>query len=310
MPLLTMTTYPPIALFCFNRPEHTRKTLNALARNNGAENSALHVFADGPRCSADERLVELTRNEVAKVRGFDSITIHERASNLGLARNIIDGVSELVDACGRVVVLEDDLETSPWFLNYMKGALDFYQEQKRVFSISGFNYPSSMMRMPRDYDSEVYFNYRNTSWGWATWKDRWHLADWDIDYFEAFRNDRLLKRRFGRLGPDVFNMLKRQESGEINSWAIRWSFTHAKHDAVSLFPINSYVRNIGMDASGTHCGSDSAFATDLSSALQSIQFIPVSDPEPRIMRSYRANFFRGQRIWRPLKKMMHRIKTS
>src|SRR5690348_17752623 len=106
----------PIALFVYNRPEHTRRTVEALRHNRLAGHSRLDVFADGPKVPGDAN-VAAVRAYIRGIDGFASVSIHEREANAGLARSIIDGVTRVCEECDRVIVLEDDMVTTPWFLD-------------------------------------------------------------------------------------------------------------------------------------------------------------------------------------------------
>ncbi|WP_287963196.1 glycosyltransferase [Alcanivorax sp.] len=131
----------PIVLFTYNRPWHTRRTVEALLKNAEARDSDLIVFSDGPRDADAEAKVAEVRQYLRTIRGFESVRIIEREHNLGLAANIISGVTEVVNESGRAIVLEDDLVTSPWFLQYMNDGLNRFEADDRVISIHGYCYP-------------------------------------------------------------------------------------------------------------------------------------------------------------------------
>jgi hypothetical protein len=244
----------PIALFVYNRPRHTRKTLEALKANDLARKSKLFIFSDGHKSNKDRKKVEEVREIVDKAEGFESVEVIKREENWGLANSVIAGVSEVVERYGKVIVLEDDLITSPSFLDYMNSMLDSYKDEKKVFSISGYNHPSSLMKIPESYPYDVYFNPRASSWGWATWKDRWEKADWEVKDFDEFLKNQDLQKKFNQGGEDMAKMLIRQMNGEIDSWAIRWCYAHFKNNAYCIYPVVSYIDNIGHDGSGVHCG--------------------------------------------------------
>jgi hypothetical protein len=244
----------PIALFTYNRPWHTKKTLDALRKNDLARKSKLFVFSDGYKSNEDKEKVEEVRRTVDQVEGFESVEVVKREQNWGLANSVIMGVTEVIEKYGKVIVLEDDLITSPSFLNYMNSMLEKYEDEKKVFSISGYNHPLSLMKIPKNYPYDIYFNPRASSWGWATWKDRWEKADWKVKDFDEFLKNKDLQKKFNQGGEDMLQMLIRQMNGEIDSWAIRWCYTHFKNDAYCVYPVVSYVDNIGHDGSGVHCG--------------------------------------------------------
>jgi len=131
----------PVALFVYNRPEHTAATLSALARNHLAHLSDLTIFSDAPRTPEHGRAVSEVRNLLGKVGGFKSVSLVLRDKNFGLAKSIIDGVTAITKQHHQVIVLEDDLLTSPHFLDFMNTALKVYQNTPEVMHISGSNFP-------------------------------------------------------------------------------------------------------------------------------------------------------------------------
>lgn len=246
----------PIILFVYNRPWHTQQTVEALQNCDLAEVSDLYIFADGPKEDASDE----TQHKIAEVRqyihtidGFKSIHIQESPTNKGLANSIITGISKVIEKHGKVIVIEDDIIVHPFFLRFMNEALDFYQQDKRMYSIGGFNYG---FNIPSRYNKDVYIVHRSESHGWGTWLDRWKDVDWNItDANNFFSNEREIKK-FNRGGMDMCGMLRRQLNGQIDSWAIRWDYHLYKHNAYCLRPIKTFAKNIGFDGSGVHCGSE------------------------------------------------------
>ena len=156
----------PVALFAYRRPKHTLKVLQALSRNSLADQTQLHVFCDGPGPGAsdiEKENILAVRKVVRQERWCESVTLHESPENIGLADSIVNGVTELVDQYGRIIVLEDDIVTSIGFLRYMNQALDMYAEDEQVFQVSGFMVPAKKKLEPCG------FFRAPGSWGWATW---------------------------------------------------------------------------------------------------------------------------------------------
>jgi hypothetical protein len=247
-------TLAPVTLFTYNRPTHTERVIASLLKNRLASDTELFVYSDGPRRTSDAPLVHQVRKIVYSIAGFRSVQIIEQEQNQGLAKSVISGVSEVIQRFGRVIVVEDDLLLSPNFLTFMNAMLDFYKPLSRVYSVSGFTYPSGEIHIPEDYLYDVYLSHRCLSWGWATWVDRWQTADWDVTDFDLFVRSRKSQGLFNQGGEDLADMLKLQRIGEIDSWAIRWCYAHFRHNAFCICPVKSFVQNLGFDGSGTHCG--------------------------------------------------------
>jgi hypothetical protein len=240
----------PIALFVYNRPEHTRRTVEALRANGLAQQSDLFVFADGAKNNSEAAAVGAVREYIRAIDGFRSVRISERKENLGLSKSIISGVTQLCEEFGRVIVVEDDVMTAPDFLSFVNQALDRYANEPAILSVCGFNYP---IAVPKSYPYDAFFSYRFACWGWGTWKDRWEKADWSVKDFPEFVADRGKQKRFNRGGDDLSWMLRLHMQGKIDSWDTVWAYTHTKYDAFSLLPVTSKAYNIGLDGSGIHC---------------------------------------------------------
>lgn len=254
--------YAPIVLFVYNRPEHTRLTMEALQKNTLAKDSELFIYSDAAKSKNDEIKVEEVREYIKKISGFKQVVIIERERNFGLANSIIDGVTKIVNEYGKIIVLEDDLVTSPYFLNFMNKGLELYKDDPKVASIHGYVYPIDNL-------PETFFIKGADCWGWATWSDKWSV-------FEPSGQKLLDKIRKLKLEKEMdFNgsygyveMLKSQIIGKNNSWAIRWYASAFLKDMLTLYPGKSYVQNIGFDSQATHCKSKTnIFNTDLNKKL-------------------------------------------
>lgn len=257
-------TLAPIALFVYNRADHTEKTLTALRRNELAPRTTLIIFSDGPKSAADTQAVEAVRDVIRKIDGFKVVRLEESENNLGLATSIIEGVTRVVNEFGRVIVIEDDLVTHPATLDYFNTALDFYASSPGVFSISGYNHPSSLMVIPPDYKYDVYAIPRMQCWGWATWKEKWAFADFSVPDFQEFMDSQIDQKAYKHLiGSDSLQTLQACMRGDKDVWACRWVYTHFRHNAVCICPTKSLINNIGLDGSGSNCGVTNSFEQDV-----------------------------------------------
>lgn len=265
----------PIALFVYNRPEHTKETLSALKRNYLADSSDLIIFSDGPKSEEHAESVNEVRRYIREVSGFKTVSIVERTENLGLAQSIIKGVTSVVHEYGRIIVLEDDLVTSPYFLQFMNDGLRHYEKNKDVASIHGYVYP--IEHLP-----ETFFMRGADCWGWATWSDRWEMFQPDGTLLLAELKRRNLTDHFDFNGGYPFTqMLADQVAKKNNSWAIRWHASAFLANKLTLYPAKSYVLNIGNDGSGTHCGVTEAFTSELAT-------LPVSAMSDSIIENNQA----------------------
>lgn len=248
----------PIALFVYNRCEHTRRTIESLRHNFWAAESDLFIFSDAAKQQDDAGDVQLVRDYIKQIHGFKSVTVVEREKNFGLARSIIEGVTSTLKTHKSIVVLEDDMVTSPYFLQFMKEGLMRYKDNTKVASIHGYVYPIDGL-------PETFFMRGADCWGWATWRDRWEMFEKDGEVLlEKLERRGLIKYFDFNDGYPFSQMLKGQIAGKNNSWAIRWHASAFLNDKLTLYPGKSLVLNIGNDGSGAHSGITSDFSSDVS----------------------------------------------
>ena len=244
-----MLMLAPICLFTYNRLDETRQTVEALKCNFLASLSCLYIFSDGPKDETTTQKVNEVRQFLKTINGFKAIKIFESPINRGLANSIIDGVTQIIEKYGRVIVLEDDLITSPNFLDFMNHALNFYLSNDKIFSISGYTMDLPSLKM---YNKDYYLSYRASSWGWATWKNRWQTVDWEMCDYNSFELNPIQQIKFMRGGSDMPYMLWKQMNGKIDSWAIRWCYNQFKNDQLTIYPTVSKIYNIGFGDNSTH----------------------------------------------------------
>jgi len=237
-----MNNLAPIVLFVYNRPWHTQQTVEALQKNHLAAESELFIFADGAKSENDLPKVTEVRQYIHSITGFKNIEIRESEKNKGLADSIIAGVTEIVNKYGKIIVLEDDLITSPWFLKYMNDGLLDYQNEQNVYSVNGYMVPIKFEQI------DTFLNPLGTcSWGWATWANKWKIFKYEIPEKEYIYKNKFLRNRFNLADYNYTAMLN-----NINSWAIRWYFAVFLHNGLGLFPTKSLVLNVGFDGTGTN----------------------------------------------------------
>lgn len=250
------TKVTPIIIFAFNRLDTLKNTITSLLQNSEAKSSDLFIFVDGMRMEKPGEIeqVNAVRTYAKSICGFKELHCFFSKRNKGLGNSIIQGVTEVINQYGRAIILEDDLILSSNFLSFMNQGLDLYEKEKRVFSICGY---SNEVDVPKDYHYDTYFCTRSSSWGWATWADRWNSVDWELKDFDKYYTFKKAFNRWG--GSDCWKMLHDWKCGKNKSWAIRFCFAQFLQKKVSLFPIISKVENNGFDGKGTNCRRWSRF---------------------------------------------------
>ncbi len=261
----------PIVLFVYNRPWHTLQTLESLMRNELADSSQLFIYSDGPKGGSleDAQKVEEVRKILRSQQWCKEVHVVESKVNKGLASSIIAGISEIINQYGTIIVLEDDMVSSQYFLQFMNDALGAYENNDSIISITGYIYP--IENLPK-----LFFLKGADCWGWATWKRGWALFEQDGKQLLQQLKNNDLTYTFDLNGSYPYTqMLENQTIKKNDSWAIRWHASAFLSNKLTLFPGRSLIRNIGLDSSGTHCGNSIELGTEPSTIQLKLEWIDV-----------------------------------
>lgn len=242
--------YAPIVMFTYCRLENTRETVEHLLRNEEAKESDLIIYSDAPKNERAEEGVKKTREYIHSISGFRSIKIIEREKNMGLANSIVDGVTSVVNQYGRVIVLEDDLSVSPFFLKYMNEGLDRYENRDDIVSIHGYIYPVKT-KLP-----EAFLIKGADCWGWATWKRGWDIFSFDAkSLYEQIKKAHRAKEFDFNYSYPYMDMLRRQIDGSAGSWAVCWYASTFLKEKYTVYPGQSLVQLNDIEGIGSTHGS-------------------------------------------------------
>jgi len=281
--------YAPVALFAYKRPRHLRKVVEGLLKNDEASQTELFVFSDAAKSHSAESAVTEVRDYIRQISGFSAVYITERGENYGLARSIIEGVSSVCGQYGRVIVVEDDILTSRYFLRFMNDGLEMYQHDSQVVSVHGYVYPA---RVPLP---ETFFLKGADCWGWATWQRGWDIFEPDGTVLLQQLKQRNLTQCFDSDGSYPYTrMLEEQIAGKNDSWAVRWHASAFLRNRLTLYPGRSLVLNIGNDNSGTHSTATTDFSGELAGKPVRVARLPLEESE-----FARQEFIHFYRMLRP-----------
>ena len=280
----------PIALFVYNRPEHTRRALKSLANCYGATGADLTVFSDAAKTKNAEADVQSVRDIVANIDGFHSVEIIERPSNMGSAGSVIDGIKHMLSRYEHAIFMEDDLVCAPHALNFLNTALERYAGQPNIFTVSAYNYPGVLLKIPESYTYDAYFSPLFSSWGWATWRRSLDYIDWDVNDYDDFCANPESVRAFRHIRDDLPELLAQQQSGESDDWTLPMAYSQFKNNFLTLYPVHSLIDNIGHDGSGLHCFDTELFRNDIERAGEVSSFPAAIYLDDRIMQAGRSAF--------------------
>lgn len=299
---------PPVALFIFKRPEHTRRVFDAIRR---AQPRQLFVFADGPRSSQEAVLCSETRAILNRVDWPCEIVTDYSDTNMGLRRRLVSGINAVFERVEEAIFLEDDCLPDPTFFRYCAELLDRYRNEPRVMHISGDCFTRNHLH------TSYYFTRYAHVWGWASWRRAWEqydaaMAGWNDP---AIRADLLARcssdqeRAFwAMILPDV-------QSGRIGTWDYQWAFALLRANALAINPRVNLIRNIGFGSGATHTMNMASVAANR--AAESMQF-PLIHPDrieadaeldtqtaahffsytPRHFEALRQRWYRVRKRWR------------
>jgi hypothetical protein len=281
----------PIAVFAFNRPDHLRRSLEALACNDLASESALTVFCDGPRDAAEKQKTDAVRKLCRSISGFKDVTLVERDGNLGCGRAISSGLDAFFALHSEGIVVEDDIVLAPNALRWFNACLERYRDEPAVFSIAAWSFSEKDMPFPAAAPYDAYFLPRFLCWGWASWADRMKRVDWTLADYVGFAESPFLVKAFARGGADLPELLSAWWKGDVDTWDIQVAYAAFKHGQLSLVPRFSYATNIGTSGVGTHVDSTPKYhpshAIELVRALDSPRLPSHIVADERILESFR-----------------------
>lgn len=302
-----MTQLAPIVVFAYDRPDHLRRTLDALSKNDLAKDSVLYVYCDGIRPLSLEnkndapfwqhrtefygtkeqyddyvKRIESTRQVARQQTGFKELHIVEREKNIGLADNIVGAVTEIVNKYGRVIAFEDDIVSTRGCLTYLNDALEMYQNDEKVMHISAWMYPNK-----GQFPTTFFYDSPYPAGGWATWKRAWqhfnpdtadHVAFWQNKWseFDIEGEDYLSRQLVGNL------------NGTLKTWYVKWYSSMRRMNGLCLYPGTAMSNNIGWDNSGETSCENSRYFVSNPAEYTEVKRIPI-------VRNQKA--FRYIRVW-------------
>ncbi len=238
----------PIALIVYNRLIHTRQVIDALLKNVGVEASVLYIFSDAAANKEDYCSVAEVREYIKTVNGFKDVYVIERASNYGLAKNIIDAVTFMTNQYDSVIVLEDDIVTSKWFLKYMNEALIKYKYNEKVMAVSG-HFPDGGDILP-----DTFFVPYFDCWGWGTWSRSWKCFEKNPERIIENADKNFIFKSTVCGVSDHWKQVLDNNKGRLDTWYVFFYMIILEKNGLVLNNSLKMCKNIGCDGSGIHCG--------------------------------------------------------
>ena len=238
-----------IAVFCYKRAAKLKTAMEALLKNPECGELDIIFFCDGAKSDKDLPGVMATRNYINSLTGFRNVLTQFREKNLSTGPNFQQGLTYLCKHYEQFIVIEDDLVVTPNYLRYMLDALDFYRDEKSVFTISGFAFPLKKENYPFD----TFIHERFCCYGWGSWSNRVQQVIWDHEQLQSLmKTSPDFKARLDREGMDLYRILKKQLDGTISTWDIQMQVHVAENRLKVVYPVLSKASNIGFDNESTN----------------------------------------------------------
>lgn len=253
-----MIHFAPIVLFVYNRPTHTKETLENLQKCSQAQDSILYIFSDGAKTKKQVPEVSEVRAVLQETWNFKEVHIIPREKNMGLAASVIDGVTTVIQKHKTVIVLEDDVLLSPHTLEYFNHALQQYENKVKVMHIGSYMYPIENQNLP-----ETFFTRLVSSQAWATWDRAWlHFQPNINQIISQFDTEKIKRFTFDNT-MNFWKQIRTQQAGTIDSWAVRWYASVFLNGGLGLQCSSSLISNTGHDGSGVHSSISTMFNTEV-----------------------------------------------
>ncbi|MDU1912161.1 glycosyltransferase [Fusobacterium sp.] len=247
----------PVLVSVYNRRKSFLECIEYLKRNSLASKTILYVVSDAAYRKEDKEIIELIRKDIEKIKGFQKVVALNREENLGAYVSINSAIEEIINQHGKIIFLEDDIRVSPFFLKYMNNSLEKYENDKKIFSISGYNFP--LNDIEEELKEDIFLWERYCPWGVGTWKNRWEKIDWDLKKYKEIFSDKENVKKFNKIEPNCITMLEKDREGVVKATDARVCFHTFINNMYTIYPRKTLTVNRGHDGSGEHCGVDKKY---------------------------------------------------
>jgi len=238
-----------VLFLVFNRLETTRQVFDKIKQ---AKPPKLYIAADGARSEkeGEANKVKSVRDYITKNIDWDcNVRTLFRDKNIGCKNAVSGAINWFFEQEEMGIILEDDCLPSQSFFWYCEELLYKYQNDQRVFLISGYNKQDTWKAGENDY----FFSHYGGIWGWACWRRAWIHFDLEMKDFKSFSDlggfENLLGKKQGKIRKSLISNFYKNH---ISSWSYPWAFTRHKNGALACVPSKSLIKNIGYGEDATH----------------------------------------------------------
>lgn len=234
-----------IIIFGYSRP----RKLEILLENISEQNKKcfeIFVFID----KHDDTKIHGSHESLS--RKFKDVQFEFRTKKYGLAKNVSSGISQVLEIFEACIVLEDDLILHDDCIDFLETALKKFKNHKDIGQINGYSDKVHKIKNPTyEYNITDF----PTSWGWATWRDRWHNFTMEPEVLKQYAEENEVKAKLAekiKWGSKTrLELLELLFESRIDSWAICWTTCLLKAKLKCIEGSGSYVENAGF-VNGSH----------------------------------------------------------
>lgn len=233
-----------VSIFAYKRPLHLQQLFNFLKKNNLQNKYCFHIFVDSTTfLEFTNELVKEEASNFTRICSYSVLII--RSSNYGLFQSVVLGLNAVFCVHEQSIILEDDIIPSIEFFELCENGLRAFASDNEISTISGWNFT----KFPSFVDGDYILAKRHSSWGWATWSNRWLSIDWNIKHQNLTKEEKI---KIFFASSDLLSYLKLHEQKKVVSWATLLNINFILQGTRSVIPRVNLVENIGLDGSGTH----------------------------------------------------------
>jgi hypothetical protein len=294
----------PILLIIFNRLETTKRVLAEIKK---IRPLSLFIAADGPRqdrMSENEKCEEVRNYVINNIDWDCAIKTLFREKNLGCKLAVSSALDWFFTQTAQGIILEDDCLPDQSFFPYCEELLRFYQDNEKVFMISGNNFLLKRQTERASY----YFSRLTHIWGWASWRRAWGTYDISLKDYPEFIENKIIEKVWSSKNVreywlQCFNMV---HENKLDTWDYQWTYNIWKHDGVCIAPRVNLVSNIGYGSEETHGSAQKSKTLDRPLEVMNFPLIhPESMNVDQAADNYENNnyFLRGFLVKKGLKKI-------
>jgi hypothetical protein len=260
----------PILVSVYNRKEHFEKTIRLLSQNRMAKDSILYIVSDAASTENDKEIINQIRQFIFSINGFKLVIPILREINFGAHESIYQAINFVLGVHGKIIFLEDDINTSSDFLEFMNSALSFYENDNRIITVTGYAPP---FKIPFWYRKDVWVNRRQCAWGFGTWKSKWDKIDFNhYDRYNELISNKANLNKYSEDGYDLVDILRCDSQKIYTAMDIRICYYQYLHDKWTLYPVKSKTYNAGFDGSGVRCGISNEYEVSLEESGYNVKF--------------------------------------